>query len=337
MRIDILTLFPEMFAPLFNSVIGRAVKSGKVEIVVTDIRDHTEDKHRKCDDYPYGGGAGMVMMPQPVYSAINAVDPERKARRIFMSPKGRTFNQSMIKELLSYDRLLFLCGHYEGVDQRALDMCIDEEISLGDFVLTGGEIPAMAITDSILRYVDGVIAGDSLAEESFTGNLLEYPQYTRPRNFLGSEVPEILLAGNHKEVAKWREEQALKLTEKNRPDMALKFASEHEMRLSARAFDLIKSGKKTVELRLFDEKRKKINVGDKIIFTEENSGEKISVTVKNLYVSGSFKDLYRCFDKSELGYAENEPAKSEDMDEYYSKREQKKYGAFAIVFKKGDE
>ncbi|MBQ4098705.1 MAG: tRNA (guanosine(37)-N1)-methyltransferase TrmD [Clostridia bacterium] len=219
MRIDILTLFPEMFTPLTESIIGRAVKSGKVEIVVTDIREYTENKHKKCDDYPFGGGAGMVMTPQPIYSAINAVDPNHEARRIFMSPKGRTFCQPMVKELLSYQRILLLCGHYEGVDQRVLDLCIDEEISLGDFVLTGGEIPAMAITDSICRYIGGVISDESLSEESFTGNLLEYPQFTRPQVFMGMQVPEVLVSGNHKEVDKWRRNEALKLTKKLRPDL----------------------------------------------------------------------------------------------------------------------
>ncbi len=219
MRIDILTLFPEMFTPLTESIIGRAVKSGKVEIVVTDIREYTENKHKKCDDYPFGGGAGMVMTPQPIYSAIKAVDPNHEARRIFMSPKGRTFCQPMVKELLSYQRILLLCGHYEGVDQRVLDLCIDEEISLGDFVLTGGEIPAMAITDSICRYIGGVISDESLSEESFTGNLLEYPQFTRPQVFMGMQVPEVLVSGNHKEVDKWRRNEALKLTKKLRPDL----------------------------------------------------------------------------------------------------------------------
>ena len=219
MRIDILTLFPEMFTPLTESIIGRAVKSGKVEIVVTDIRDYTENKHKKCDDYPFGGGAGMVMTPQPIYSAIQAVDPNHEARRIFMSPKGRTFCQPMVKELLSYDRILLLCGHYEGVDQRVLDLCIDEEISLGDFVLTGGEIPAMAITDSLCRYVGGVISDESLSEESFTGNLLEYPQFTRPQNFMGMQVPEVLVSGNHKEVDKWRRAEAERITRELRPDL----------------------------------------------------------------------------------------------------------------------
>ncbi len=222
MRIDILTLFPEMFTPLTESIIGRAVKSGKVEIVVTDIRDYTENKHKKCDDYPFGGGAGMVMTPQPVYSAIQAVDPNHEARRIFMSPKGRTFCQPMVKELLSYDRILLLCGHYEGVDQRVIDLCIDEEISLGDFVLTGGEIPAMAITDSLCRYIGGVISDDSLSEESFTGNLLEYPQFTRPQVFMGVSVPEVLVSGNHKEVDKWRRNEAEKITKQLRPDLLSK-------------------------------------------------------------------------------------------------------------------
>jgi tRNA (guanine37-N1)-methyltransferase len=217
--IDILTLFPEMCTPLTESIIGRAVKSGKVEIVVTDIRDYTENKHKKCDDYPFGGGAGMVMTPQPIYSAIMAVDPNHEARRIFMSPKGRTFCQPMVKELLSYDRILLLCGHYEGIDQRVIDLCIDEEISLGDFVLTGGEIPAMAITDSLCRYIGGVISDESLSEESFTGNLLEYPQFTRPQVFMGLSVPDVLVSGNHKEVDKWRRAEAERITQKLRPDL----------------------------------------------------------------------------------------------------------------------
>jgi tRNA (guanine37-N1)-methyltransferase len=164
----------------------------------------------------------MVMTPQPVYSAIQAVDPNHEAKRIFMSPKGRTFCQPMVKELLSYDRILLLCGHYEGVDQRVIDLCIDEEISLGDFVLTGGEIPAMAITDSLCRYIGGVISDDSLSEESFTGNLLEYPQFTRPQVFMGVSVPEVLVSGNHKEVDKWRRNEAEKITKQLRPDLLSK-------------------------------------------------------------------------------------------------------------------
>lgn len=220
MRIDILTLFPDMFAPLKESVIGRAVNSGKLEIVITDIREYTADKHRKCDDTPFGGGAGMVMTAQPIASAINAVDPDHKARRIFMSPKGRTFNQKTVTELSKEERLLLLCGHYEGVDQRVIDLFIDEEISLGDFVLTGGEIPAMAITDAVARYIDGVINKDSLLQESFSDGTLEYPQYTKPQEFMGIKVPDVLISGNHGEVDKWRKEQSEKITRERRPDLS---------------------------------------------------------------------------------------------------------------------
>ncbi|MBP5466996.1 MAG: tRNA (guanosine(37)-N1)-methyltransferase TrmD [Clostridia bacterium] len=219
MRIDILTLFPEMFAPLSASVIGRAVFGGKAEIVITDIRDYTLDKHKKCDDTPFGGGAGMVMTAQPIASAIEAVDPEHKAKRIYLSPKGRVFNQSVVKEYAALDRILLLCGHYEGVDQRVIDLYIDEELSIGDYVLTGGEIPALAVADAVLRYVDGVINSDSLLQESFTGGLLEYPQYTKPREFKGLTVPEVLISGNHEKIDEWRKEQAEKITRKNRPDL----------------------------------------------------------------------------------------------------------------------
>ena len=219
MRIDILTLFPEMFAPLKTSIIGRAVDDGKIEIHITDIRDYTLDKHKKCDDTPFGGGAGMVMMPQPIASAIEAVDPEHKARRIFMSPKGRTFNQKIVLEYGKLDRILLLCGHYEGVDQRVLDLYIDEELSLGDFVLTGGEIPAMAVVDAVARSVDGVINGASLEQESFASGMLEYPHYTRPQEFMGLKVPEVLLSGHHANIDKWREEKSMEITKKNRPDL----------------------------------------------------------------------------------------------------------------------
>lgn len=208
-----------MFAPLSMSILGRAQKNGKIEIVVTDIRDYTLDKHKKCDDTPFGGGAGMVMMPQPVASAITAVDPDHRARRIFLSPKGRKFSQNIVTEYAALDRILLLCGHYEGVDQRVIDLFIDEELSLGDFVLTGGEIPAMAVTDAVSRYVDGVIKGESLISESFSNGLLEYPQYTKPQEFMGVKVPDVLLSGNHKEVDKWRKKEAEKITAERRPDM----------------------------------------------------------------------------------------------------------------------
>ena len=208
-----------MFTPLNESIIGRAVESGKVQIFIHDIRDYTTDKHKKCDDYPFGGGAGMLMMPQPIASCIDAVDPSHEARRIYMSPKGETFSQKKVPALVGYDRLLLLCGHYEGVDQRVLDLYIDEEISIGDYVLTGGELPAMVVTDAVCRYIDGVLASESLVNESFSEGLLEYPQYTRPREFMGMSVPEVLLSGNHAEVDKWRLEQSKKLTEKLRPDL----------------------------------------------------------------------------------------------------------------------
>ena len=219
MRIDILTLFPEMFSALNESILGRAQKQGKVEINVVNIRDYTEDKHLKCDDYPFGGGAGMVMMPQPIGSAIEAVDPRHEARRIYLSPKGETLVQQKVFSLLSYERLVLLCGHYEGVDQRVIDLFIDEEISIGDYVLTGGELPAMVLCDCVCRYVDGVISTSSLVDESFSDNLLEYPQYTRPKEYKGLCVPEVLSSGDHAKVDEWRRRESMKLTKEKRPDL----------------------------------------------------------------------------------------------------------------------
>lgn len=221
MKIDILTLFPEMFAPLKTSIIGKAVDGGILDIRITDIRQYTLDKHHKCDDYPFGGGAGMVMMPQPIFDAVNAVDPERKSLRIYMSPKGKTLNMPIVKRLAGENRdLLLLCGHYEGVDQRVLDLCFDEEISIGDYVLTGGELPAMVLVDSVARYVDGVLGSESsVKEETFSENTLEYPQYTRPQIFEGILVPEVLLSGHHANVEKWRKQQSAELTKRLRPDL----------------------------------------------------------------------------------------------------------------------
>ena len=219
MKIDILTLFPEMFSALKERILGRAQKDNKIQINVVNLRDYTEDKHLKCDDYPFGGGAGMVMMPQPIGSAIEALDPAHKARRVYMSPKGETFRQQKVFELLDYEHLILLCGHYEGVDQRAIDLFIDEEISIGDYVLTGGELPAMVVVDAVSRYVDGVISPSSLVDESFSDNLLEYPQYTRPQEYKGLTVPDVLRSGDHAKVDAWRREQALAITKKNRPDL----------------------------------------------------------------------------------------------------------------------
>ena len=215
MKITILTLFPEMFAPLHASIVGRAVKEGKLSLEIVDIRDYTQDKHLKCDDYPFGGGAGMVMMAQPVGSAIEAVDHDR----IYLSPKGRVLRQERIFSLAEEEHLVLLCGHYEGVDQRAIDLFIDEELSIGDYVLTGGELPAMVLTDCVTRYLDGVLSPQSLVQESFSENLLEYPQYTRPVEYRGLTVPEVLRSGNHAAIDKWRREQAIELTKKMRPDL----------------------------------------------------------------------------------------------------------------------
>lgn len=219
MKITILTLFPEMFVPLKESIIGRAADGGKLQIDIVNIRDYSQDRHSKCDDYPFGGGAGMVMMPQPIASAIEAADPSHTAHRIYMSPKGQKFTQQKVFELVEKPEILLLCGHYEGVDQRVIDMFIDEEISIGDYVLTGGELPAMVVCDAVARYVDGVLSQGSLVDESFADGMLEYPQYTRPAVFRGESVPQVLLSGNHQKVAEWRREESLKLTKKLRPDL----------------------------------------------------------------------------------------------------------------------
>ncbi len=219
MKITVLTLFPEMFAPLDASIVGRARAEGKFFLEIKNIRDYTEDKHLKCDDYPFGGGAGMVMMAQPVGSAIEAVDPDHRARRIYLSPKGAPLKQEKVVALAQEEHLVLLCGHYEGVDQRAIDLFIDEEISIGDYVLTGGELPAMVLCDSVVRYLDGVLAPASLVQESFSDGLLEYPHYTRPVEYRGIAVPEVLRSGNHAEIDRWRREQSLALTAKHRPDL----------------------------------------------------------------------------------------------------------------------
>ena len=218
MKFDILTLFPEMFSSLEQSIIGRAVENGQISINLINIRDFSTDKHKKVDDTPYGGGAGMVMMPDVVYSAYESLESS-DAKVIYMSPKGKTLNQEKVEELSKENHLIILCGHYEGIDQRVLDKIVDEEISIGDYVLTGGEIPAMVLIDSVSRYVKGVLKEDSIKEETFSNGLLEYPQYTRPEIFQGERVPEVLLSGNHQEIDKWRKEKSLEITKKNRPDL----------------------------------------------------------------------------------------------------------------------
>ena len=220
MKIDVLTLFPEMLDALNSSLTGKAREKGLYELNVHDIRDYTKDKHKKCDDTPFGGGAGMVMMPQPIHDCILAVDPKHSAKRIYMSPRGRVLTQALVRDLSNEQHLLILCGHYEGVDQRVLDMDIDMELSIGDYVLSGGEIPAMVLIDSVLRYVPNVLGNsESTVDESFSQPLLEYPQYTRPQDFLGMSVPEVLLSGHHANIEKWRKDKSLEITRKNRPDL----------------------------------------------------------------------------------------------------------------------
>lgn len=218
MRLDILTLFPDMFTPLKESIIKRASDKNLVEINIIQIRDFSQDAHKKTDDIPYGGGAGMVMTPQPLYDAIQSVKTPN-SYVIYLSPRGKVFNQPMARNLSKCEHLILVCGHYEGIDERIIELCIDEEISIGDYVLTGGELPAMVLADSIIRLLDGAISQDSLSEESFTNNLLEYPQYTRPQNFKGLEVPEVLLSGHHANIAKWRKEKSIEITRKNRPEL----------------------------------------------------------------------------------------------------------------------
>ena len=222
MKIAILSLFPEMFESFLNtSIIGRARQENLIDIRPVDIRPYSTKKHKNTDDYPFGGGAGMVMMAQPIVDCVRDMRSQGyNGRCIYLSPRGKQLNQQKVVELAQEEGLILLCGHYEGVDQRAIDLVVDEEISLGDFVLTGGELAAMVLTDAVARYVPGVLGSDeSTGEESFTDGLLEYPQYTRPREFEGVEVPEVLLNGDHAKIRKWRREQSLLTTLRVRPDL----------------------------------------------------------------------------------------------------------------------
>ena len=219
MNFDVLTLFPEMFDALNSSIIGRAKEKNLININLINIRDFSKDKHKKVDDTPYGGGAGMVMKPDCVYDAFQSIENKDNAKVIYMSPQGKKLDQKKVEELANEEHLVILCGHYEGIDQRVIDKIVDEEISIGDYVLTGGEIPAMVLIDSVARYNDGVIARESIKEESFANGMLEYPQYTRPEVFEGARVPEVLLSGHHENIEKWRKEEALRITNLKRPDL----------------------------------------------------------------------------------------------------------------------
>ncbi|MBE6051157.1 MAG: tRNA (guanosine(37)-N1)-methyltransferase TrmD [Clostridium sp.] len=219
MKISVLTLFPEMFSIFNNSIIGRAQENNLVSLDYINIRDYTLNKHKKVDDYPYGGGAGMVMAPQPIVDSIRACREYNKGKVIFLGPRGKTFNQKMASELSKEKELIFICGHYEGIDERVYKH-IDMEISLGDFVLTGGEMAAIPVIDSILRLVPGVLGKEeSFMDESYSDGLLEYPQYTRPEEFEGDKVPKVLLSGHHENIRKWRRKQSLLITKERRKDL----------------------------------------------------------------------------------------------------------------------
>ena len=218
MKVNILTIFPEMFEPLRQSMLGRAIDNGILEISVTDIRDYTLDKHNRVDDTPYGGGAGMVMQVQPVLDAFRGSGCGGEV--IYMSPRGEILSGELAREIAAMPEITILCGHYEGVDQRALDALNAREISIGDYVLTGGELPAMVLIDTVARFIDGVLSSEeSVMDESVYSGLLEYPQYSKPREYEGMKVPDVLLSGNHQEIAKWRWKQSLELTAERRPDM----------------------------------------------------------------------------------------------------------------------
>lgn len=227
MRIDILTLFPEIFdSPFRAGILRRAIERGLIMINIHNIRDYTHDKHHTVDDYPYGGGAGMVLKPEPIFEAVEAVKsgiPDERAPVILLTPQGRLFSQKLAQEFSKYETMLLICGHYEGIDERVREHLVTDEISIGDYVLSGGEIPAMVVVDAVARLVPGVLGSEvSLVEDSHTAGLLEYPQYTRPPLYRGWGVPEVLLSGNHGEIARWRREQALLHTLKRRPELIKK-------------------------------------------------------------------------------------------------------------------
>ena len=229
MKIDILTLFPEMFSPVTEeSILGRAGESGILDIRLTNIRDYSRDKHKKADDYPFGGGAGMVMLADPVFQALDSVSAKGK-RILYMSPRGRILDQELISELSLEKELVILCGHYEGVDQRILDYWEMEEVSVGDYILTGGELPAMILIDAVARLVPEVLgSSDAHNEESIYSGLLEYPQYTKPRQYEGMDVPEVLVSGNHKLIHRWQFEKSLILTKEKRPDLWERFLTKEK-------------------------------------------------------------------------------------------------------------
>jgi len=234
LKIEIMTIFPEIInAVMSESVIGRAAKNGLIEISAVNIRDYAQGVHKKTDDYPYGGGSGMIMLCEPLFKCHEALTQGRHVHTVLMSAQGKLFNQKEARRLLSIGHMILVCGHYEGVDQRFVDECVDEEISIGDYVLTGGEIPAMAVADSVCRLVPGVLAcGESYMDESHWNGLLEYPQYTRPEIWHGKKVPDVLLSGHHANISQWRTEMSMKRTKERRPDLLHEYESNTENGIS---------------------------------------------------------------------------------------------------------
>ena len=223
-----MTLFPEIFNSYMNeSIMKRAVEKGIIEVYIYNIRDFSNNKHKKVDDYPFGGGAGMLMTPQPIYDTYkHIIDTHniKEPRVIYLTPKGKVHNQEIANDMATNEDIILLCGHYEGIDQRVIDLIVTDEVSIGDYVLTGGELPALILIDSISRLIPGVLSqNESFEEESFKDNLLEYPHYTRPREFMGLEVPSVLLSGNHKKIEEWRLDESIKVTKERRPDLYKKY------------------------------------------------------------------------------------------------------------------
>lgn len=220
MKISVLTIFPEMYEALNSSVIGKALEKELFSVEVYNIRDYSLNKHKKCDDYPFGGGAGMVMTPQPLHDAITAADPAHEAVRIYLSPKGKTLDQKMVTELAGLDHIVLINGSYEGIDERIIELDVDRELSIGDYVLTSGDLASLVVINAVARYIPDVLGSEqSTDEESFSAGTLEYPQYTRPQEFMGLRVPEVLLSGNHAEIREWRRKESLRITAERRPDL----------------------------------------------------------------------------------------------------------------------
>ena len=220
MKISVLTIFPEMYEALNSSVIGKALEKELFSVEVFNIRDYSLNKHKKCDDYPFGGGAGMVMTPQPLHDAITAADPAHEAVRIYLSPKGKTLDQKTVTELAKLDHIVLINGSYEGIDERIIELDVDRELSIGDYVLTSGDLASLVVINAVARYIPDVLGSEqSTDEESFSAGTLEYPQYTRPQEFMGLRVPEVLLSGNHAEIREWRRKESLRITAERRPDL----------------------------------------------------------------------------------------------------------------------